>query len=139
MIIWSKTIINNQKRIWSCSKSFLRIHKILKFNICWMLKCNLLKFSFVWDFHNKIVCWIWCNIFWNLKIRLCDKKIEMFSFLPLINNLVTIGLCILLPHISNYIIKYNRYFLYFIWVIFFNIFINIIHINWVLDLSFRIL
>ena len=34
----------------------------------------------------------YCNIFWHSKVRLCNKKKEILSFLPLINNPVTIGL-----------------------------------------------
>ena len=37
---------------------FIKIHKVLKVNIWWMIKWNLLKFPFVWNFHNKIECWI---------------------------------------------------------------------------------
>ena len=37
---------------------FEKIHKVLKVNIWWMTECNLLKFSFVWNLHNNIVCLI---------------------------------------------------------------------------------
>ena len=47
-----------KKRIWFWSILFIKIHEVLKVNIWWMINCNLLKFSFVWNFHNKIVCWI---------------------------------------------------------------------------------
>ena len=42
------------KRIWFCSAYFAKIHKVFKVNIWWMIKCDLLKFSFVWNFCNKI-------------------------------------------------------------------------------------
>ena len=42
-------------------------------------------------------------------------------------------------HISNHIIKYDQYFAVFIWIMFFNIFINIIHITRVFNKSLRIL
>ena len=40
------------------------------------------------------------------------NTIKIFSFLPLINDLVTIGLNFLSTyfHISNHFIKYNQYF-----------------------------
>ena len=47
-----------KKRIMFWSILFIKIHKVLKVNIWWMINRNLLKFSFVWNFHNKIVCWI---------------------------------------------------------------------------------
>ena len=47
-----------KKRIWFWSILFIKIHKVLKVNIWWMINRNLSKFSFVWNFHNKIVCWI---------------------------------------------------------------------------------
>ena len=40
---------------------------ISKVNFWWMIKCYLLKFSFIWNFHNKIVRRILCNIFWKSK------------------------------------------------------------------------
>ena len=56
--ISGKININNQKRTWFCSILFIKIHKVLKVNIWWIIKCSLLKFSFVWNFHNKIECWV---------------------------------------------------------------------------------
>ena len=32
---------------------FVKIHKVFKFNIWWIIIYNLLKFSFIWNFHNK--------------------------------------------------------------------------------------
>ena len=48
--------INNKK--WFCSTLFIKIHKVFKVTIWWMIKCKLLKLFFVWSYHNKIVCWI---------------------------------------------------------------------------------
>ena len=59
----------------------------------------------------------------------------MFHFLPLMNSSVTIGLnikyivlSISTNHISNLIIKYDQYFIFFNWILLFNIFMNIIRI-----------
>ena len=60
-----------------------------------MIYYNLLKFSFIWNFHNKKVCSIEC-----LKYDCVIKAIEILSFLPLINNSVTTGLSFLLLIIS---------------------------------------
>ena len=58
-----------------------------------MIKCNLLKLSFVLNFHNEKACRIKPNIFWYSKIRLCNKiKKNVCSFVPLINNSVTVAL-----------------------------------------------
>ena len=65
-----------------------------------MITCNLLKLLFVCTFDNKIMSRIYFNIFWQSKIRLCNKTREMFSFLPLRNNSVTIRLNFLLLSIS---------------------------------------
>ena len=61
----------------------------------------------------------------------------MFSFVPQINHSVTIELkfCIT-KHISNHIIKNDQYFLFFIWIIIFNVFINITLIIPVFNKSF---
>ena len=45
-----------KKEYGSVVNFFLKIHKILKVNISLMIKGNLLKFSSVRNFHNKIVC-----------------------------------------------------------------------------------
>ena len=69
-----------------------------------------------------------CNLvkyFLVLQNKIAIETREMFSFLPLISNSVTM--------------KYNQYFLFFIWVRFFNIFINIIHIIRVFNKSFKII
>ena len=113
-----------------CSTLFIKIHKVLKVNIWRMFKCNLLKLSFVWNFHNEIVCWIFCNS----EINCVIKTREIFNFLPLINNPATIELSFLLLSKLN-----NWYFSSFVWIVLFNIFIDIIHINQIFNKSFWII
>ena len=52
-----------------------------------MINCNLLKPSFIWNFHKKGD---------TLKYAYMIKTSEMFSFLLLTNSSVTIGLSFLL-------------------------------------------
>ena len=61
-----------------------------------MIKCDLLKLSVLWNFHYKLVCKNSIIIFGPTKYDCVMKTREMFIFLPLINNLVTIGLNFLL-------------------------------------------
>ena len=42
------------EKIWLCCTCFMKINKVLKVYIWWVLKCDLLKFLFVWNFHNEI-------------------------------------------------------------------------------------
>ena len=42
------------ERIWFYYAFFIKIYKVLKVNTWWMIKCNLLKLSFVWNFHYDI-------------------------------------------------------------------------------------
>ena len=68
-----------------------KIHKVFKVNIWWIIKCNLLKLSFIWNFHNKIVSTIYSNIFFHSKIRLCNKTQEIclvFCLLKIIQLLL---------------------------------------------------
>ena len=58
-----------------------------------MILCNLLKFYFIWNFHDKEKC---LTSFGALKYCCVLKTIEMFHFMPVINNSVTIGLNFLL-------------------------------------------
>ena len=50
-----------------------------------MIYCNLLKFSFIWNFRNKEVSSIG-----TLKYEWVIKTREIFNFLPPINNSETI-------------------------------------------------
>ena len=52
------------------------------------------------EFHNKIFPRTKSNIFWHSNIGCVIKTREMFSFLCLVNNSVTIGLILLLLSIS---------------------------------------
>ena len=71
-----------------------------------MIKCNLLQLSFVWNFHNKKCVQFSLTSFGTWKKNFAIKTVEIFSFLPLINSLVTIGLSFFVTnHISNHIIK----------------------------------
>ena len=65
------------------------------------------KISFVSNFHDEIMCRIKSNNFWYIKTRFCNKNKRMFSFLPLINNSVTIGLDLLLLHILKIMLSNN--------------------------------
>ena len=65
------------------------------------------------------------------------KTREMINFLPLTNDLVTIKF-FLTNHINNHIIKYDQYFVFFIWIVVINISINI-QIIQVFSKSFRII
>ena len=56
-----------------------------------MIKCDLLKLSLIWNFYNKIVRRIKSNLFGTAKQDFVIKATEMFIFLLLINNSVTIG------------------------------------------------
>ena len=66
------------------------------------------------------------------------KTTELFSFLPLINISVDVGLLFITKHIIHHIIKNGRYFAWLISIVFFIIFINIIHIIWLINKSFKI-
>lgn len=35
---------------------FIDFHKLIESNIGWMINWNVLKFSYIYDFYNKIVC-----------------------------------------------------------------------------------
>ena len=91
-----------------------------------MIKCNLLKLSFVWNFHNKIVFQFSLIFFVTVNFYFSNKHF---------------GFCwndfSITKHIRNHIIKCNQYF--FVRIIFFNIFINIIHILCVFNKSFSVL
>ena len=63
----------------------------------------------------------------------------MFSFLPVIHNLVIIGSSFLLQSISAIISSKTTKILFLIWIVFFSVSINIIKIMWVLNKSFRII
>ena len=79
-----------------------------------MNNCNLLKFFFVWNIHDKAMSRIYSNIFGTVQLRLCDKNKRIAQFvLPLINTSVTVGLGFLLLIISAIIssntINYFRF------------------------------
>ena len=83
-----------------------------------MIYCNLLKFSFVWNFHNKKCVLLRLTSLGTLKYDCVIKTIKMFNFLPSIDSSVTIGFSILLLIISAIMssktINTSRFFLDFI-------------------------
>ena len=67
---------------------------------------NFLKFSFIWNCLIKKCIAFSQTSFGTLKYDCVTKIREMFSFLPLINNSVTIVKSFLITkHISSHIIK----------------------------------
>ena len=72
-----------------------------------MIKCDLSKLSFVWNFYNKIVVEFSLILFGAAKQDCVIKTREMFSFLSLINNPVTIELSFALISISGIISLYT--------------------------------
>ena len=57
-----------------------------------MIKCSLLKFSFIKNFHDKKCVEFSLTSFDFLKYDCVIKTVELFNFLPLINNSVATGL-----------------------------------------------
>ena len=73
-----------------------------------MIIRNLFKLSFIWNFHNEKCKVFNLTSFDALKHDSVIKIKEMFSFLPQINNSVTIELSFFITkHVSNYFIKSN--------------------------------
>ena len=71
-----------------------------------MIYCNLLKLSFILDFHNKKCVELSLASFGSLKYDCVIKASEMLKFLTLINSSVTIRLSFFFTNqISNHIIK----------------------------------
>ena len=71
----------------------LKIHEIFKINVRRMLRCYLLKFYFVRNFHDKIMCCIYSLVVLGTLKQDCEVKTsEILIFLPLKNNSVTIDL-----------------------------------------------
>ena len=66
-----------------------------------MIQGNLLKFSFVWNFHNKKCVGFSLTSFDTLKNDCVIKTIEMLIFLSLINSSVTTGFSFLLLIMST--------------------------------------
>ena len=122
-IIWCKRSINNQNRIWFYSRLLIKIHKVLKVNIWWMIKCNLLKFSFAWNVHLKKCVVFSLSSSGTLKYDCVIKLRDIFSFLPLKNNLVTIGLRSILLSISAIISSNSINVFGFLFALYFSIFL----------------
>ena len=73
----------------------------------------MFKFSFIWNFHKKCVALSLTSLD-TLKYDCVIKTIEMFNFLPLINNSVIIEVSFLLLIISAIISSktINTFFFY---------------------------
>ena len=65
-----------------------------------MIHRNLLKFSFVWNFWDKKLVVFSLTSFGTLEYDCVMKTREIFNFLPLINNSVTVEFNFLLLIIS---------------------------------------
>ena len=97
---------------------FVNTHKVLKFNICWMINCNLLSLLFACNFHYKIGCGLLLNflieVFYCYAYQLSYHQIQSI-FCVLYLDFIWIALyCIwivkcLKPVISRLLIK-NWYF-----------------------------
>ena len=58
-IVLSDTIVLFTKKEYGFGvHKVFKIHKVFKVNIWWMIKCDFLKLSFVWNFHDKKMCWV---------------------------------------------------------------------------------
>ena len=76
----------------------------------------------------------------TLKYGCVTKTGKMLSFLPLINSSVTIELRFLLLIIPAIISSKTISTLpFFSWIVFFNIFMNMLHIIWIFNKSFRMM
>ena len=104
------------------STFFIKVYKVFKVNIWWTIKCNLLNLSFVWNFHNELVCLTYSNTLWYSRITLCDQNNINIQFFSSITHLSYYRIkCFTVKHISNHIIKYDQYFGFYIWILIFNI------------------
>ena len=82
---------------------FIKYHKNFKINIMGMI-WHLLKFSFVRNFHDKIMCCIWSYSFRHFETRLRFKnKWNFQGFFSLKSNPVIRRLNYLLPSISPFL------------------------------------
>ena len=70
-----------------------------------MIKCNLLKFSFLWNFRNKIVSRIYSNIFCRSKMILCNKNKKVVLFSTSNKSSYYWIKFFIAKHISNHVIK----------------------------------
>ena len=121
---------------------FIKIHIVFKVNIWWRIVHNLLKCSHFEFFiiKNYLVLSSLNNLKWYFKTWLHDKNKRNISFLPLINSSLTSNLfSFSLLCTSAIISKTMNHFSFFVWVVFFNIFINIIYIIRVFNKRFRII
>ena len=86
-----------------------------------MINGSLLKLLFVWNFHNSVE---FSLIFISTAKQGCVIKTrEMLNFFPLINNLVTTGLSVLLLSISAIILSNTVNILRFLFRLYSSIFL----------------
>ena len=92
-----------------------------------MTKCNLLKLSFVWNFHDKILYRIRSLTFLVQQNKDCViKSRDMFCIFLLINNSVTTGLSFLLSNQESYYQVLPMFFVFYLDYV--HLFVNIIRI-----------
>lgn len=123
MVIFWESCIGEKERLWFWSRYFC---------ISRMFNLDLLRLSFVLNFHYEVMSTIQSNIFLVLQNKIVEwTPREMFVFLLLINS------CLLMfyvtKHISNHIIKHSQYFVFFIWIVSINISVTIVNIIWVFN------
>ena len=76
------------------SPFFIYFQKFIKFNIEWVINCNLLKISFIWNFHNKKCAEFNQTFFGKPKFGGLIKN--NISFLPQRNESAAVGSSLLL-------------------------------------------
>ena len=103
IVVW---IVVSTSKNESGFKFFVKIHKVFKDNIWWMIKCDLLKLLFSWNFIMKNVCSLVYHLSALKKRIMWYKNSRMTNFFPLTCSSVTIWLSFyqLLNDISNHII-----------------------------------
>ena len=117
---------------------FIDLYEIFKVNIWWM-------FTICWNSPLlgifKMKKWVEFSLtsFGTLKYDCIIKIIEMFNFLPPINNSVTTGFSFLLIIIPAIISSKTISILHFYLYCTPQYFINILHIIWVINKRFRII
>ena len=90
-----------------------------------MINSNLLKLISIWNHHDKKCVVLNITSFGTGKYNSLMKTIEIFNFLPLMDNSVPTGLSFLLPitseiisnHQINHIIKHYQIFSFFFYFI----------------------
>ena len=104
---------------------FIKLQELLKVSVRWMIRRYLLKFSFVRNFHNEIMCGVQSYSFMH----------KILSFFPLKNNSVTFLLdyksAITSSNTINTFIN-----IFFVGFLIFQVFINTIKYLWIINKCF---